>query len=46
MHGIQISGVMNGGTITKNKITDIRQNNTTGYAAAGITLAARPPMPT
>ena len=39
MSGIQLAGVVNTGTISKNRIFDIRQNNTAGWGSNGIFLA-------
>ena len=36
MSGIQVSGNINGGMITRNEIKDIRQNNSVGWGANGI----------
>jgi hypothetical protein len=36
MSGIQIALLVNGGSITRNKISDIRQNNTAGWGSNGI----------
>ncbi len=36
MSGIQIAGNINGGSIARNEIKDIRQNNTTGWGSNGI----------
>ncbi len=38
--GIQLGGVINGGTITANRISDIKQVNTTGYGSNGVYLTA------
>ena len=38
MSGIQIGGVINGGSVTRNDIKDIRQNNTAGWGSNGIYL--------
>jgi hypothetical protein len=38
MSGIQLFGAANGGNIFNNKISDIKQNNNTGYGAEGINL--------
>jgi hypothetical protein len=40
MSGIQVAGVINGGTISRNFIRDIKQNNTTGWGSNGIYLTA------
>ena len=40
MSGIQISGNINGGSILRNLIRDIRQNNTVGWGSNGIGLYA------
>ncbi|MFN8299023.1 MAG: PKD domain-containing protein [Chitinophagales bacterium] len=40
MSGIQVAGAVAGGTIAGNKISDIKQTNTTGYGALGINLGA------
>lgn len=36
MSGIQVALIINGGTITGNKISDIRQNNTAGWGSNGL----------
>jgi hypothetical protein len=36
MSGIQIALLVNGGTITGNKISDVKQNNTAGWGSNGI----------
>ena len=38
MNGIQVATAVNGGLITRNNIGDIKQTNTGGFGAAGITL--------
>jgi hypothetical protein len=40
MSGIVVFGTISGGTIARNNIRDIRQNNTTGWGSNGIFLAA------
>jgi hypothetical protein len=40
MSGIQVFGVVSGGTISRNVIKDIRQNNTAGWGSNGIYLTA------
>ena len=40
MSGIQVSALISGGSITRNKISDIKQNNTTGWGSNGIYLTA------
>ena len=39
MSGIQLSTALNGGSVFGNKISDIKQTNTTGYGAHGINIA-------
>ncbi len=36
MSGIQVSGIISGGSITRNEIRDVRQNNPTGFGSNGI----------
>jgi subtilisin-like proprotein convertase family protein len=38
MSGILLSGVINGATVTRNLIRDIKQNNTVGWGANGVFL--------
>ncbi len=38
--GIQLTGLLNGGNVYQNKISDIKQRNTGGYGANGIYLNA------
>mgnify|MGYP002651274427 CR=1 FL=1 len=38
MHGIQLAGAMNGGVVSGNRIREVKQINTGGWGAAGITL--------
>jgi hypothetical protein len=40
MSGIQVAGIVSGGSITRNEIKDIKQVNTTGWGSNGIYLAA------
>jgi Calx-beta domain len=40
MSGIQIALLVNGGTVTGNKISDIKHNNTTGWGSNGIYFTA------
>ncbi|MFL6274081.1 MAG: FG-GAP-like repeat-containing protein [Blastocatellia bacterium] len=40
MTGIQVAFVVNGGTISRNRISDIKQNNTEGWGSNGIFLSA------
>jgi hypothetical protein len=39
MSGIQVAGNISGGSVTRNQIKDIRQNNTAGWGSNGIYLA-------
>ncbi|HXU36937.1 MAG TPA: hypothetical protein VN937_11290 [Blastocatellia bacterium] len=40
MSGIQVALVVNGGTVTRNKISDIKQNNTAGWGSNGIYMTS------
>ncbi len=40
MSGIQVAGNINGGSISRNEIKDIHQNNATGWGSNGIYLTA------
>jgi hypothetical protein len=40
MNGIQLALAVSGGTISNNKISDVKQLNTTGFGAFGISLGA------
>ena len=40
MNGIQVAFANNGGTISRNSISDIKQTNTAGWGSAGITLGS------
>jgi hypothetical protein len=40
MSGIQIFGTISGGTIARNRISDVKHNNTTGWGSNGIFLGA------
>ncbi len=40
MSGIQLSAIINGGVISGNKVSDIKQNNPTGFGSQGIYLTS------
>ena len=40
LSGIQVAGIISGGSITRNEIKDIRQNNPTGFGSNGVYMTA------